>query len=111
SLILGIGLGVLSALRQYTWVDQILTFLGLIFLSFPSYFFGLILIYIFSINLNLLPLGGRTPLGDVNFLSRMSHLVLPAFVLGMILTAVLMRYTRSSMLEVLHKQYIMTAFS
>jgi peptide/nickel transport system permease protein len=112
STLLGISLGLISGLKRYTLFDHIFTFFGLVWLSIPQFFLGLVGIYIFAIKLKLLPLGGRTAIGEnLGFWSRVFPLILPAFVLGLVLTAALMRYTRSSIIDVINKDYIATAFS
>lgn len=111
STVLGLLLGIISALKQYSFVDHLLTFFGFIWISTPGFFFGLIGIYIFGIQMDILPIGGRTPIGEITFLARLKHLILPATVLGLSMIAALMRYTRSSMLEALNQPYITTAFS
>jgi peptide/nickel transport system permease protein len=107
---LGVPLGMVAALRQYTWVDYVSTVLGFLVVCVPSFFLGLGLIYLLSINLGLFPTGGIADYGISNTLgNHLWHLVLPAFVLGMGQTGPLMRYARGSMLEVIRQDYITTA--
>lgn len=111
STIVGIILGTISALRQYSLTDHTLTFLGMLGISVPNFFVGIFAIYLFSLKLGLFPIGGRLSPFDSSFLTRIHHLILPALILGIALTAGLMRYTRSTMLDVLNKDYITTARS
>jgi len=115
SILIGIPAGIISATRQYTLADNSLTVFSLIGISLPSFFFGLILLRIFAIQLQWFPLFGiRDPLfwPSNPFSAAMHtfhHLILPMIVLGMGGTATFMRYTRSSMLEVIKSDYIRTA--
>lgn len=111
STIAGIGLGIFSALKRHTATDHALTFVGMLGLSVPEFFSGIICIYVFSINLEWLPLGGRHPLGEYGVWDRVSHVILPAFVMGFTLVAALMRYTRASFLETMNQTFVHAAFS
>ena len=79
--------------------------------SIPQFFFGMVAILIFALNLGWLPVGGRTAPGVVNFMDRIEYLILPSLVLGLSLTAGVMRYARTSMLNTMNKEYIKTARS
>ena len=110
AIVLGISLGILSALRRYTVLDYILTFFGLAWVSIPSFFFALGLIYLVAVRLDLLPTSGMvTPGQPYNLWDNLQHLIMPALALGLGRTAVIMRYARSSMLEVLGLDYMTTA--
>ncbi len=100
AVIIGIFAGVASATHRYTWIDYLSTIGALLGISMPVFWWGLILILIFSVNLGLLPSGG---MGGIR------HLILPAIVLGTASTAIIARMTRSSMLDVLRQDYIRTA--
>ncbi len=108
---LGIALGIVSALRRYSVVDHVLTVAGMLGISTPTFYVGLLALFVLSVHLGLFPLGGRVSPGATDFASRLHHLVLPALILGLDLTAALMRYTRSSLLEVLRSDYMTTARS
>jgi len=100
-----------SALRRGSGTDNGLTVVGMLGVSIPEFFFGLVAILIFALNLQWLPVGGRTLPGYVTFWDRLPHLVMPALVLSVTMTAGVMRYARSSMLDSLNKEFIRTARS
>lgn len=112
SLILSIGIGVpaglLSAVYRNTWVDHAARLLTLISLSLPSFWLGLMLIILFSLKLNLLPIVGYKSV-VTDFWFGIRFLILPSFALGTYLAALLARLVRSSVLEVLGQDYIRTA--
>jgi peptide/nickel transport system permease protein len=110
--LIAIPIGVISATRQYSWADYSSTLFGLIGISLPNFFLGLAAIYIFSLKLDLLPTGGMMTIGtDGALVDRLRHLIMPAVVLGLSSAGAVMRYTRSSMLEVLRQDYMRTARS
>jgi len=111
STIVGCVLGTVSALRRGSATDNGLTVVGMLGVSIPEFFFGLVAILIFALNLQWLPVGGRTLPGYVTFWDRLPHLVMPALVLSVTMTAGVMRYARSSMLDSLNKEFIRTARS
>jgi len=103
----GIPLGVWAALRRDAWPDYLSRFLSLAGLSFPAFVSGILLLLVFAIELNWFPVIGSTTAG--NPWNQWRGLVLPAFNLGLIMTAYVMRVTRSSVLNVLGEDYIRTA--
>lgn len=110
SSIIGVILGIVSSLNKYSSTDHILTLFGMIGLSIPSFFFGIISLKILSVDLQLLPFGGRlSPDGMGNV--RILNLIQPALVLALLEIAAVMRYSRSTMIDVLGKDYIVTAQS
>ncbi|MEM7134003.1 MAG: ABC transporter permease [Chloroflexota bacterium] len=116
SVVLGIPFGILSALRQYSRLDYFLTTFVFIGISVPGFFAAIAVIYIFAVKLGWFPTSGySTPGEDFGFwgslFDKLHHLALPALVLGIESTAAVMRYTRSSMLEVIRLDYIVTARS
>lgn len=111
STLLGIGIGVLCAIKQNTFVDYLGSIIGIVGISIPQFFFGIVLIQIFSVNLQWLPIGGRIMYGMAGFWDRLPNLILPATTMAISMTAALLRYTRNSMLDVLNKDYIKTARS
>lgn len=109
---IAIPLGILSATKQYSKFDYIATTGSLIGISVPTFFLGLIMIYVFSLKLKLLPSGGMMTIGgDSSILDKLKHLILPAVVLGVNEAGTLVRYVRSSMLEILDQDYLRTARS
>ena len=109
-MLLGIPLGILSAIRQYSLLDHLVTVLAFLGVSSPSFFLGLAAIYLFSLKLDLFPTAGMQTLGATFSLGDfLHHLTLPAIILSVGTMASLMRYTRSSMLEVIAQDYITTA--
>lgn len=115
AILIGVPAGIISATRQYSKTDYALTIFSLIGISLPSFFFGLLLIKIFAVDLQWFPVFGlRDPLLSsadwwTRFIDSVRHLVLPCTVLGLSSAATFMRYTRSSMLEVIKQDYIRTA--
>jgi ABC-type dipeptide/oligopeptide/nickel transport systems, permease components len=116
SILIAIPCGVISATKQFTKTDYIVTVFAFIGLSIPSFFFGMILIKVFSVNLGWLPISGMVTTG-VNLtglpfvIDVAKHMLLPMIVLALMNTASLMRYTRSDMIEILKTDYIRTARS
>ena len=111
STLFGSLLGVVSALKKGTLVDNALTIFGMIGVAIPQFLFGLIMIMVFVFKFQWFPVGGRMTPGSEFFFMRLDYLVLPALTLGLSLTAGVMRYSRSSMLDSLNKDYIKTARS
>lgn len=100
--IIGLPLGILSAVKQYSWIDNLTTVLGLGFISVPPFWLGLMLIIFFSAQLNLLPAYGSDTL---------AHFILPAITSSASTFATLLRMTRSTMLEVIRQDYVTTAYA
>jgi len=116
SILIAIPCGVISATKQRTKTDYIVTIFAFMGLSIPSFFFGMLLIKIFSVDLGWLPISGMVSTG-VNLsgfgyaFDIAKHMLLPMIVLALMNTASLMRYTRSDMIEILKTDYIRTARS
>jgi peptide/nickel transport system permease protein len=112
SYIIAIPIGVLSAVRQYSALDYGATIFSFLGISIPSFFFGLVMIYFFALKLGLFPTGGTHTIGaPPSLIDSLEHLILPMIVLSLQNTGVVMRYTRSGMLEVIHQDYVRTARS
>lgn len=109
AVVLGVVIGTLGAIRRYSLFDSLATIGAMIALSIPTFWFGLVIIYVFSVGLDWLPPGNRYTVGDGSFLNRLHHLVGPSLVLGLVSTAIWSRYMRSSMLDVINQDYIRTA--
>jgi peptide/nickel transport system permease protein len=109
-IVIGIPLGVLSALRQYSKLDFSLTGLAFLGVSTPSFLLGLAALWLLGLQFRLFPIGGmQDPKVPFNLPDFFGHLALPAMVLGLAYLAELMRYTRASMLEVINQLYVTTA--
>ncbi|HET8639684.1 MAG TPA: ABC transporter permease [Solirubrobacterales bacterium] len=110
AVVLGVGIGVLGAVRQYSGADYLATVGAMLALSIPTFWFGLMVIYVFAEQLGWIPAGGRESLGrPFSLIDRLHHLVAPALVLGLVLVATWSRYTRAAMLEVVGQDYVRTA--
>ena len=109
AMLLGCWLGVLSAIRRYSFFDMLVTVGSMVALSIPTFWFGLVVIYVFSVELGWLPAGNRYTVGDGTFLDRLHHLIAPSMVLALVSTAIWSRYMRSSMIDVLHQDFVRTA--
>ncbi|MGL4285742.1 MAG: ABC transporter permease [Phreatobacter sp.] len=109
AILLGCWIGILGAIRRYSLFDTLATVGAMIALSIPTFWFGLVAIYIFSVELGWLPAGNRHTVGDASFLDLVHHLIAPAIVLALVETAIWARFMRSSMLDVIGQDYIRTA--
>ena len=108
--IIAIPIGILSATRQYSWMDYLSTSFSFLGISIPHFFLGLGAIYVFSIVFQIFPTGGMNTLGGTGgFADTFSHLILPALVLGTGIAGSMVRYVRSSVLEILGQDYLRTA--
>ena len=97
---IALPLGIAAAIKQYSAVDNFSMFLALLGISMPNFWLGPMLIIVFAILLDWLPVGGY---------GGLAHLILPAITLGSAMAAILTRLVRSTMLEVLQEDYIVTA--
>ncbi len=110
SIIVGIPMGVIAAVRRGTWLDSLLTSLGNLGITIPIFWLGILLIYAFGLKLDWLPIFGYTsPFKD--FWLNTQQIILPVFCLAVPAIASAVRMTRSSMLEVMRQDYIRTAWS
>lgn len=125
-----IPLGVIAAVKRDSWIDRTLTAVSLFGVSLPGFWFGILLILLFAVQLGIFPVGGRTAF-DLEvarvtgfllldsiiagrpdaFLAALRHLALPAITLGLPTAALLARVTRSAMAEVLTSDYVLFAES
>ncbi|MGJ5180557.1 ABC transporter permease [Bradyrhizobium oligotrophicum] len=106
--LIGIPAGIVSAVKQGTAWDYGANLFALWGISTPNFWLGIMLIFLFSIKLGWLPASGYVPLTE-DWRASLAATIMPAFVLGNAISAVLMRHTRSAMLQVLHSDYIRTA--
>jgi len=111
AVLLGSLIGIIGAMRRHSWLDTIATVGSMVTLSIPTFWFGFIVIYVFSVNLEWLPAGNRYTIGDGSFLDHLHHLIAPALVLALVSTASWSRYMRSSMLDVINQDFVRTARS
>ena len=110
SVFLGVTLGTISALKQYSALDYGLTLFGFTGISIPDFFLSLILIFVFALKLDWFPTSGMVTAGEpFSWADNLHHLFLPALALALVRTAVFMRYTRASVLEVINDDYVRTA--
>lgn len=108
--VVGVTLGVISALKQYSILDYVLTVFGFAGLSIPVFFLGMLFVYVFALKLRWLPSSGMRTAGEpASLVDNLEHLVLPALAIGLLRVVTFMRYTRNSMLEVLRSDYLITA--
>ncbi len=108
ALAIGISMGVVSAVKKDTVWDYAANVVALWGISTPNFWLGILLIFLFSMTLGWLPPGGYVSPGD-DFWGNMTRLIMPAFVLGNAIAAIIMRHTRSAMLQVLAQDYVRTA--
>jgi len=108
SLVVGVGAGVVSAVYRNTRVDYAVNFMALWGISTPNFWLGIMLIFVFSVWLGWLPASGYVSPFE-NFWLSIQTTLLPAFVLGNAFAAVLMRHTRSAMLQAMSSDYVRTA--
>lgn len=116
ALTVGVISGILMALKQNTWIDYVLSVLTLIQWSTPPFFVALAAIYLFSVQLKWLPTFGMNSVNeDLSWMGSLwdqfLHLIMPATILGLYGSATYARYTRSSVLDVLHSDFVTTARS
>ncbi len=112
SLLIAIPVGIYSAKRQYSFLDYLFTVLAFLGQSMPSFWFGIMLILLFSVTLHWLPPGGMMDIGVANTIfTRLKYLILPTAVLSLINVGSWARYMRSTMLEVINQDYIRTAWA
>jgi peptide/nickel transport system permease protein len=108
SVLIAVPLGVVAAYRQGTWIDRIVMGFSVLGFSVPVFVIGYVLIYVFAIELNWLPVQGYQPLRE-GLWGCLQRLVLPSVTLSVIYVALIARITRTSVLEVLGEDYIRTA--
>jgi peptide/nickel transport system permease protein len=108
--LIGIPLGIICAIRRGRWLDNTITALANIGITVPVFWLGIILIYLFSLKLGWLPVGGYTsPFKDLG--TSLKQLIMPAFCLALPPLAGSTRQTRSAMLDVIHQDYVRTAWA
>jgi peptide/nickel transport system permease protein len=108
AVVLAVPMGVLAAWTAGTWVDRLIMVFAVLGFSLPVFWLGFLLIYGFSVQLEILPVQGYVSF-QKGFLPFLRHLILPSLTLGIVYMALIARMTRASMLEVLREDYIRTA--
>ena len=112
AVVLGIPIGVYSATHPSSFMDYLITLVSFIGISIPIFWLGIMLIFVFSVTLGWLPSSGMVTLGKpFSFPDLILHLIMPAMTLSAFTLATVVRYTRSSMLDVLNEDYIKTAYA
>jgi peptide/nickel transport system permease protein len=106
--LVGVSAGIAAATHRNTWIDQAIMTFASLGLSTPSFWLGLNLIFLFGVHLRLLPVAGYVPLSE-SWVGAIRSLIMPAFALGFISSALVARMTRSSILEVLSQDFVRTA--
>ena len=106
--LIGIPAGIVGAVFRGKWIDQMFTSLAMLGASIPSFWLGLVLMQVFAVALGWFPVSGYGDPG-APLIERLRHLVLAATVLGLLNSALIIRFTRASMLDVLNEDYVRTA--
>jgi peptide/nickel transport system permease protein len=110
SFLIAIGIGTVSAVRQYSVFDNVFTAFSFFGISIPAFWFGLIMLKFFGLELKIFPVGGLYSVGKQDdLLDRLWHLILPMIVLSLLQVAQWSRFLRSSLLETLRQDYVRTA--
>ncbi|MEN9769045.1 MAG: hypothetical protein RLZZ180_675, partial [Pseudomonadota bacterium] len=110
AMLIGVPCGIASALWRGRWIDQIVSTLAMLGASMPSFWMGLLAIQLLAVGAGWFPVSGYGDPG-ADWLTRIHHLMLPALVLGTLNSALIIRFTRASMLDILSEDYIRTARS
>lgn len=111
AILIGIPIGLITAVKQYSKTDYILNAASIFLASTPVFVLGLVFVFFFAVNLRILPTSLLHSPGRTDIMDAIHHLILPASVLAIVNAAPLARYTRASMLDVLSSEYVMTARS
>ncbi len=106
--VIGVPCGIVSAVFRGKFIDQLLTGFAMLGASIPSFWFGLVLMQIFAVSMGWFPVSGYGDPG-ATLMARIHYLVLPSTVLGVLNSALIIRFTRASMLDVLGEDYVRTA--
>ncbi|GAC1456159.1 MAG: ABC transporter permease [Candidatus Limnocylindrales bacterium] len=109
SLLVGIPVGIIQALRRNGPLDHVLSVVSAVGLAIPVFWLGIVLILVFAVTLRLLPSAGVAAVGNGSVGDRVAHLVLPAFALATTILPTVVRFMRSALLEVLDAEYLRTA--
>ena len=114
SVLIALPLGLISAVKRFSWLDNLVTTIAFLGYSLPTFFTGLLLIIIFSVQLNWLPFIYDSTLKVTNwqsFVAQIKQSIMPITVLALYQTAILMRFIRSTVIEQLNQEYVRTAYA
>ena len=106
---LGTWIGIRGATQRYSGFDYLATIGAMVALSIPTFWFGLVGIYVFSLRLGWLPAGNMYTIGDGSVLDYLHHLILPSLVLALVHVAIWSRYMRTATLDVISQDFVKTA--
>lgn len=109
SVMIALPTGIIAALRRNSFADYFVSVLAFVGVSMPSFWFGIILVIVFAVHLGWLPAIGYTPIAEGGVGGWLQHLLLPALASGAAYAAILMRFVRAGLLEVLGNDYVRTA--
>ena len=109
SIALGTWIGIKGAVKRNSAFDYLTTVGAMIALSIPTFWFGLVAIYVFALRLGWLPAGSMYTIGDQSVLDYLHHLILPSMVLALVNVAIWSRYMRTATLEVINQDFVKTA--
>lgn len=107
-IVVGGTLGTVAALRRGTWIDKLVSAIGLSGISLPAFWLAFLLIVIFSVQLSLLPSGGMTSYGGGDFADRLAHLIMPAIAVSISTVGMMARMVRANLLQVLGEEFVVT---
>ena len=111
SILLSIPLGLLAGYYKNKWIDNIVSGISYLGISLPAFWFGIMMIILFSLNLGWLPSSGMHAIGNTSTGDLIKHAILPTLVLSVNNTAVFVRYIRANTIEQMEEDYVMTAVS
>ena len=106
---IGTWIGIRGATHRYSGFDYLATVGAMVALSIPTFWFGLVAIYVFTLRLGWLPVGNMYTIGDGSVLDYLHHLILPSLVLALVHVAILSRYMRTATLDVISQDFVKTA--
>ncbi len=112
ALLIAVPLGIISAVKQYSFFDYLATAVAFFGLSMPTFWLGLLFIILFAVNWPLFPAGGMATIGQpFSIVDRLHHLVLPCLTIAVVTAGIYLRYLRASMLDILHQNFMLVARS
>ncbi|RED63929.1 ABC transporter permease [Cohnella lupini] len=110
TLMIGIPLGVLAAVKRGSWIDRLITFMSTFGMAIPEFWLGILLIIFFAVIHPILPISGMMTAGsDFSLVDLIKHLALPMFTLSILMLPNIVRFTRSAMVDVISLDYVRTA--